>query len=399
MEIIRVNKTIEEIDVTDQPSAVCVGKFDGLHRGHRLLLNETVREAENGREAAAVCFSLGAEALSTEEERIRMFEKAGIGRLIILPFSKEILSMEAEDFVRAFLIGRLKMAHLSVGSDFRFGRERKGDISLLEQLSGSEGFRLSVHDKLLLNGEEISSSLIKEKLKAGRIEEANAALGYEYGFSGGVIHGQALGRRLGFPTLNIPLPEGKLLPRYGVYLARTEVAGLKRFGILNIGTRPTVSREGKALLEVHLFDTDEELYGEQADVRLTAFLREEKHFLSVDELKKQVEEDIRTARERCLDKPASDRYDDTGFRKMEPGGDRMLEKIREILSEQLDLDPEEVVPEASFKDDLGIDSLDLFELVMALEQEYDFEIPAEDLAGLATVGDVIDYLKENGIGE
>ena len=399
MEIIRVNKAIEEIGIQEQPAAVSVGKFDGLHRGHRLLLSETVKEAGRGLEAVAVCFSLGNEALSTEEERLRMFEDAGIGRVIVLPFSKEILSMEAEDFVRSFLIGRLKMAHLSGGSDFRFGRERKGDTALLMKLSESEGFRLSVHEKLLLRGQEISSSLIKEKLKAGCIEEANAALGYEYGFSGEVIHGKALGRRLGFPTLNIPLPEGKLLPRYGVYLAKTEVAGLKRYGILNIGTRPTVSEEKKALLEVHLFDTAEELYGEQADVRLISFLRAEKQFSGVDELKKQVEEDIRIARERCLDKPTSCRYDDTGFRKLEHGGDKMLEKIREILSEQLDLDPEEVVPEASFKDDLGIDSLDLFELVMALEQEYDFEIPAEDLAGLSTVGDVIDYLKENGIGE
>ena len=299
MEIVKLQNSVCETREQKFPSAVTIGKFDGLHRGHLVLLKETVEMKREGLKPVVVCFALPDEALMTEEERFQAFERAGAELVIVLPYRKEILHMEAEAFIEELLVKRLHIRHLSVGMDFRFGKDRKGDIRFLQEAAKRFSFSLSVHEKLRLGSEEISSSMIREKLKEGRVEEANEALGYAYGFSGEVVHGKALGRTLGFPTLNIPLEEAKLLPRFGVYLSETVIEQEHYYGILNIGVRPTVDKGSAPIMEVHLFFANQDFYGKRAEVRLLSFIRAEKKFQRVQELKAQVQSDIQEARKRC----------------------------------------------------------------------------------------------------
>ena len=299
MEIIKVEKAVAEVPVLQENSAVTIGKFDGLHRGHMLLINEAVSKKFQESSAAVVAFSLVEEdALLTEDERIRMLENVGVDRLIILPYSKEIFSMEAEDFVEELLIKRLKLSFLTIGEDFCFGRNRRGNAELLRALSTEKGFSLSVHSKVVLEDEIISSSAIKDHLKSGEAERANEMLGYAYAFSGAVIHGKALGRTLGFPTLNVqPAPE-KLLPAFGVYHAGVFIDGKMYHGVMNLGVRPTVDGVGnQPLIEVYLLDADGDFYGENTQIQLLSFLRPEKKFESLAALKTQVLSDIETIRE------------------------------------------------------------------------------------------------------
>ena len=294
MEIIKVSHTVEEVPVYQENSAVTIGKFDGLHRGHMLLVEETVSKKAAGMQAVVIAFCLSCrDALITEDERIRMLEDAGVDRLIILPYSKEILSVEAEDFVEELLIKRLKLSCLSTGEDFCFGKDRRGNAELLKKLSAEKSFALSVHPKVLQGNEEISSSLIKEKLHSGALSCANEMLGYAYSFSGTVNHGKALGRTLGFPTLNLVPASRKLLPAYGVYHAEVLMEGRTYQGIMNLGVRPTVDPEAREpLIEVFLLDTEGDFYGDMICVRLLRFLRPEKKFESLEALKAQVEKDI-----------------------------------------------------------------------------------------------------------
>ena len=296
----------------DTDTIVTLGKFDGIHLGHRKLLREVRRQAEESRlagvplQTAVFTFSVSpqtalgqrkAAVLMTAEERCEALRDMGLDLLAECPFTPEIRNMDPETFVREMLVRRLCMKRAVVGTDFRFGRNRAGDPAVLAALGEQYGFRVTVMEKETDGIREISSTYVREELTAGNIPKVTALLGRPYSITAEIVHGRHLGHTLGFPTINQVPPAAKLLPPNGVYYSRTYVGGKWYQGISNIGTKPTVSGSGDAVtgVETYLFDCDLDLYGQIALVELLAFRRPEQKFDSLSDLQEQMSLDIRAA--------------------------------------------------------------------------------------------------------
>ena len=298
-------RSIEECTAV-RPTAVTLGKFDGVHRGHRILLSRIHEIARReGLLSAVFTFQISPQIqmgerenglLLTNDERAAYLRERDVDLLAECPFTDEIRNMEAEQFVQTILVDRLQAKAIVVGTDFRFGKGRAGTPEFLRACGRKLGFSVEIieKEKDVETGRDISSTYIRELLTQGRIEKAAELLGYPYFVTGRIVHGRHLGRKLGFPTINqIPDPE-KLLPPHGVYMSRTQVGGKTYQGITNIGVKPTVN--GEALgLETYLFDCSLDLYEQDARVELLCFHRPEQNFGSVDALKEQVLADIREA--------------------------------------------------------------------------------------------------------
>lgn len=282
---------------SEYPSAVTLGKFDGLHRGHQKLLREVLRLQREG--LYGIVFTIAPDqvpVLLTPEEKRKAVEAYGIDCMIRCPFVPEILSMEPEAFVADVLIRRLHAKYVIVGTDFRFGCKRSGDVKLLEALQEKYGFTLIVLAKECYGSREISSTYIKEALEASDMELVQELLGFAYPVSGVVRHGKQLGRRIGMPTINLIPERRKLLPQPGVYYSDVTIGGLDCHGVTNIGYKPTV--DGSFLgVETYLYNIKGNLYGQEAQVSLRRFCRAEQKFSSVEELKAQMERDIRAGEE------------------------------------------------------------------------------------------------------
>ena len=282
---------------SDRPTAVAIGKFDGLHRGHETLLTEILKEKERGLLAAAFTFHLDQphEMLSTKEEKEALFSGIGIDLLIECPFSDEIRTMRPLPFLQ-MLKERLHMEAVVAGTDCRFGYRAEGDAAFLTEQAKTLGFRAVIVEKQQHEGRDISSTWIREEIKNGRIKEANQLLGYAYFISGEVAHGHAIGgKRLNTPTLNLIPEEDKLLPPFGVYVTETEVRGQIYQGISNLGVKPTIGDREAVTLETHLFEFAGDLYGEPVTTRFLHFLRPEQRFDSLETLKGQILSDIQRA--------------------------------------------------------------------------------------------------------
>lgn len=280
-----------------EETAVSLGKFDGLHQGHQLLVEKITEKKQEGLKSLIFTFDFGDRpVLLLPEERRKMLRKRGVDYLLECPFAEKISHMQAEDFVREILVNRLHVRYLAVGTDFRFGYHRQGDYRLLQQLSTEYGYKVDVVEKACYQGEEISSSRIRRELEQGHMELVNQLLGYAYSVTGEVLHGRQIGRTLGMPTTNI-LPSGrKLLPPNGVYATRTDIAGEVFEGITNIGYKPTVGAESQRGIETYLFDLDRNLYGEILTVNFYGYERPEKKFADLEELKKRIEQDVEWGR-------------------------------------------------------------------------------------------------------
>lgn len=281
----------------DGPTVLTLGKFDGLHRGHRTLLDRVLLKARKTK-ASSLVFSLGIgrESLLSVEEKRQMLEELSVDGHIECPFIPALITMEATDFVRQMLVGRLHVCHIVVGEGFRFGFGRRGDAGLLRQMGEMLGFTVDVLPKLLEDGERVSSTRIRSLLSEGRMEEAARLLGYPFFVSGDILHGRRLGRTIGFPTTNLLPPPEKTLPPKGVYFSRSTVAGQAFCGITDIGTKPTVGGSFVGV-ESHLFGMSKELYGKRQKVELLHFSRPEKKFEDLEALKTQISTDMAMARE------------------------------------------------------------------------------------------------------
>ena len=277
------------------PSAVTLGKFDGVHLGHQKLMRH-IRSLEN-QGLQSVVFALCANSddlIMTDEEQRHVVEELGISCLIQCPFVKEISGMEPEEFVRDILVHRLHARQVTVGPDFRFGYRRSGDV--LRKLSGIYGFQVDVIEKERYGDREISSTYVREALKRGDMELAEKLLGRPFFVMGEVLHGRKIGRALGMPTANqVPGPE-KLLPPNGVYAAKAVVDGISYPGITNIGYKPTVGETFRGV-ETYLFDREIDLYGKTIMTELYCFERPEQKFASLEELKRQMHRDIAFGKE------------------------------------------------------------------------------------------------------
>lgn len=285
----------------DQPTAVSFGKFDGLHMGHKLLVERLLMQKKEGLQTVAFSFDVPpslvtgrqeAKVLTTNEEKYFVFSKTGIDYLIEYPFTDEIRNMEAIVFLEK-IVSDLHVRHIIVGTDFRFGHNRLGDVQLLKEQADRLGYGLDIVEKIQYNHKDISSTMIREFVTDGHVETANMLLGYPYFMQGVVRHGKRLGRTIGIPTVNLLPPLEKLLPPYGAYASRIFVNGNSFPGITNIGDNPTVDHTGLTKVESHIFDFHEEIYDQNISVEFLEFLRGEKKFESLEALKEQIESDIR----------------------------------------------------------------------------------------------------------
>jgi riboflavin kinase/FMN adenylyltransferase len=284
---------------------VTMGIFDGVHRGHRALIDIlTGRAKEYNGESVVITFyphprivlendHINLSFLTTMEEKQDLLREAGVDHLIIQEFSREFSEIKACDFVKDIIISRLRSNHLIVGYDHRFGKEGEGDFETIRQCPDLEGFTVE-RSEVYMNGDEaISSSSIRELLLSGKIEEANELLGYPYRLSGSVVSGRHIGHSLGFPTANIkPQNEYKLIPGNGVYAVIVVVGGQSYMGMLSIGTNPTVSSNaGRRSIEVHILDFGKDIYGSDITVHFHDRLRSEKKFENLTQLAEQMEID------------------------------------------------------------------------------------------------------------
>lgn len=322
------------------PTTVALGNFDGIHRGHEQVIQPILQESRastaleeqkrpdnldqlnfketlpilNGAKNNHVYATMATfyphpreffsgealKLLTPRAEKVKRLSVLGVEQLVLLPFDRELASLTPEQFVEKILIQELKATHISVGEDFRFGNQRSGTSKDLRAIASSFGVDVTIVPLFTYEGERISSSLIRESLETGDIDQANRLLGRSYSITGVVIQGQQLGRTIGFPTANLQLPPDKFLPRHGVYCVRVGSASpsslvSEQFGVMNIGMRPTVN--GTSLtVEIHLLDWTGDLYGQTLIVSIEKFLRSETKFPSLDALKSQIQADCAAAR-------------------------------------------------------------------------------------------------------
>lgn len=287
-------------------SAVTLGKFDGLHKGHQKLINKVVELNEAGYHSVMFTFmyhpcSIFAKneinLIYTEKEKRLKLSESGLDYMISYPLTKETASMKPEDFIKDILIDKIGAKVIVVGSDFHFGHNRAGDVTLLKELSKKYDYELIVFEKIENNHEIIGSTLIREEILKGNIQLANELLGRPFSIIGEVIHGRKLGRTIGVPTTNLIPEEEKLLPPNGVYASKTILEGKEYEGVTNIGFKPTVGADPMRGVETYLFDFDRDIYGKIVEVQLFEMERGEEKYSSIDELKEQMQKDILYAKE------------------------------------------------------------------------------------------------------
>ncbi len=276
-----------------RPVAIAIGMFDGVHIGHQSLIYRLCAVARScGATPVVFTFSKNpkhAQALSDETERLTRFGSLGVGGVYIADY-EALRELSCAEFVRVYLRERLDCRAVAVGSDFRFGKDRAGDCKTMRELFP----RTEVLAPVLLDGVTVSSTEIRRRLLCGNVAGAGRMLGRPYGFCLPACRGRSLGRTLGFPTLNQIPPEGRVLPRFGVYETNVRIGGRYYHGVTNVGIQPTVTADGLPLLETHLLGYGGgELYGETARVSFLRMLREERRFKTVEALREQMARDVR----------------------------------------------------------------------------------------------------------
>lgn len=310
MQIVNIDDNLIIEDMT----AVAIGKFDGIHLGHQKLFGRLLEEKKNGLKTVVFTFDKSIAAffsgkespsILTEEEKQELLSEMGIDVLAVYPVNSESVKISPKDFIKKVLVDKLNAKVVVAGPDLSYADKGRGDFVLLESLSSVYGYNAVKIDKEIYkeSGKEISSTYVREAISAGDMSLASNLLGRPYFVSGQVMHGRKLGRVMSFPTVNLIMDKEKLLPPYGVYLANVYVGSEKYAGVANVGIKPTISDNEKPCVETHIFDFDEELYGEYIRVEMLEFMRPEKKFNSIDELKNQLKVDIKNAKSKistCL---------------------------------------------------------------------------------------------------
>lgn len=284
---------------------ITIGTFDGVHMGHRQIIDKLKSEAKaNNGETVIITFHphprkvvsstiLGIRLINTLNEKIEILDQSGIDHLIVVPFTDAFANQPADDFIKNFLVARFHPHTIIIGYDHRFGRDRLGDYRLLEKKGEEYNFRVKEIPKHILENISISSTNIREAILHGDIATADILLGYEFFFSGMVVHGNKLGRKLGYPTANLKIiDEEKIIPGNGIYAvyAQTEDSPERKKAMMSIGFRPTV--DGKTrVIEVNIFDFDADIYDQTLKVYVKKYLREEIKFEGLDALVEQIGKD------------------------------------------------------------------------------------------------------------
>lgn len=284
---------------------VTIGTFDGLHKGHQLVVNQLKQLANNiGGESVIFTFyphprvvtspnENNLRLLTTKEEKIKLFEKLGIDHLVIYPFNKAFSELSYAEFVKTILHEKIGTECLIVGYDHRFGKNREGGYEYLKKCAEQYNFNVIRTDALSVEAEKVSSTKIREALENGEIKKANDYLGYNFTLNGTVVDGKKLGRKLGFPTANIKASDKyKIIPGYGVYAVYAEIEGATFKGMLNIGMRPTFNTNAdNRSTEVNIFNFTDDIYGKELTLHFIDKIRNEQKFDGIDTLIQQLKAD------------------------------------------------------------------------------------------------------------
>jgi riboflavin kinase / FMN adenylyltransferase len=304
---VNVFASISDLSIVPGPIVLAIGVFDGVHLGHQAVIRRALDDAKKlGGSAVVVTFDphparvlrpeKAPRLLTSTPHKIRLIRSLGVSHLLVIPFDREFASTAPEDFIAGLHRACNPLREICVGYEWSFGKNRAGNLALLEKLGAKLGFAEVGVPAMVIDGEVVSSTVIRAAVQAGDLQKAARFLAREYTILGTVIEGERLGRKLGFPTANLSA-HSEQFPPDGVYAVEAVHRGRKLRGVVNIGVRPTVkARDGERLLEVHLFDFEEQIYGEEIEVFFHKYLRPEKKFASLDELKAQIERDAAEAR-------------------------------------------------------------------------------------------------------
>ena len=289
----------------EEPTVISLGKFDGIHRGHELLLEQLLKKKKEGLATVIFTFDIppkkkleeeDVKVLTTNEEKMHMFDTFGIDYLIECPFTQEVMSMEPEDFIR-MLVSQLSVKCIVAGEDFCFGHNRRGNYKMLQRYAELLSYEAIILPKMKEDARDISSTYVREEIAAGRIEKANKLLGYSYFVSGIVEHGNRLGRTIGFPTINIIPPANKLLPDFGVYITKVTIDGESYQGVTNVGCKPTIEGKNPIGIETYILDFNQDVYGKNACVTFLKKIRNECKFPNIEALSEQMRIDVNKAKD------------------------------------------------------------------------------------------------------
>jgi riboflavin kinase/FMN adenylyltransferase len=286
---------------SQKPLALSLGMFDGVHLGHKCIIDELKKVGSaHHLETAILTFwphprfvfnpNEELKLLNTLDEKTLLMEKYGINNLFLKEFDDEFRNLTGEEFVRQILIDKLNVKYLIIGYDHSFGKNKSGNFELLQKLSKELDFEVEQMEAINIHENNISSTKIRNALLAGNILEANEMLGYSYSVSGTVVHGKKLGRTIGYPTANIETENLKLLPKKGAYIVEVLVKNKQYKGMLSVGTNPTVNGE-KLTVEVYILDFNGDIYDEKITVKFRDFLHEEIKFEGLEKLIERLDED------------------------------------------------------------------------------------------------------------
>lgn len=278
-------------------TAVALGSFDAIHKGHLEIINSAVRYAkENNLSAVVQIFTVpvGAEkaCINSFEKRVSILESLGVDAVVAEDFDDNFKNTSYDEFVKEYLFNKYNASAVFAGDNYRFGQGAKGDKNSLTELCEELGIKVNIIKCLEDNG-VISSTRIRQCILSGRVDEAKELMSRPYSVSGTVVHGREVGRTIDFPTANINLPKGMLVPADGVYRTRVRAGENEFSGITNVGAKPTVNVDARNI-ETHIIGMDDDLYGREIEIFFEEKIRDIKKFDSIDELKKQLEEDIKS---------------------------------------------------------------------------------------------------------
>jgi len=306
----RVISNLRLLRIKRQPVVLAAGFFDGLHRGHQRVINKTVAEARRlGGEAWVLTFDQhpmrilrqdsAPPLLTSNRHKLRLFEEMQVDGCLLMPFTRRLAGMSPEAFMKMLAAAIPTLARIYVGENWRFGHKEKGDTGMLKMLAGEHSIGVTVVRPVLKGGRIVSSTRIREEVACGNLVEARGMLGRKFSILGVVAKGRAVGRQLGFPTANLET-FNEVLPPLGVYAVNVAVGDRIVKGVANIGVRPTFACPGnsgnrKVTIEVHLIRFGNNLYGREIEVFFVKKLRNEKRFVSAEELKRQIEKDVKNA--------------------------------------------------------------------------------------------------------
>lgn len=296
----KIFRNLQEITVANKPLTVVLGNFDGVHLGHQNLI-KMAQSISKGMDGTTLIFTFhphpqmvfnkDIKLINSFDLKIRLIEQLGVDYLLIVPFVEEFYKLSPEEFVEQILYKKLNVSHVVAGFNYTFGYKGMGKTKDLIDIGAKFGIKTTIMDPFYVDGQLVSSSKIREYLESGKIVEASKLLGYFPRILGSVISGNKIGRKMGIPTANLKWDADVLIPKSGVYAVQVEVLGQIKPGVLNIGTRPTVSSNKNVTMEVNILDFNQDIYGEKLEVIFYQKLRDEKKFNNIQELKKQIEVD------------------------------------------------------------------------------------------------------------